>query len=193
MGGSVPKRGKCWTKHRPNAALQFYFVRSLFALISSNIRPTFIQHLSHFVQLLSNIRPQLVCTASKLYRVWNAGFTFASETAEKRRHSLPESGCGQMLPLGMETEVALPYLFRFAAFFNALFSFILGASKFQFFDCIAGSKNKSFLLILTIATNLTFGSSVGWFGGARRRKREGESDRAPRVALAKRVDIDRAR
>ena len=88
------------------------------------------------------------------------------ETAEKRRYSLPESGYGQMLALGMETEVALPYLFRFAPFFNASAASYLGHRNFSFFDCIAGSKNESFLLILTIATTLPFGSSVGSFGGA---------------------------
>ena len=69
-----------------------------------------------------------------------------------------------MLPLGMETEVALPYLFRFAPFFYASAASYLGHRNFSFFDCIVWSKNESFLLILTIATNLTFGSSVGSFG-----------------------------
>ncbi len=164
------------TPTKRGAAILFCteFVRSNFVQHSPHIHPTFIPFRPTFVQH----SPQLVCTASKLYRVWDAGFTFASETAEKRRHSLPESGCGQMLPLGMETEVALPYLFRFAAFFNDPAASYLGHRNFSFFDGIAGSKNKSFLLILTIATNLTFGLLL-----ARPAVREGESDGASLVAL----------
>ncbi|TAG68805.1 MAG: hypothetical protein EAZ25_01935 [Oscillatoriales cyanobacterium] len=75
-----------------------------------------------------------------------------------------KSGCGQMLAGGMEADIALPYLFRFAPFFNASAASYLGHRNFSFFDCIAGSKNKLFLLILTLATNLTFGSSVGSIG-----------------------------
>ena len=88
-----------------------------------------------------------------------------------------KSGCWQMLPLGMEAEVALPYLFRFAPFFNAPAASYLGHRNISFFDCIAGSKNKSFLLILTIATNLTFGLLL-----ARPAVREGESAKEKAMA-----------
>ncbi|WP_445246063.1 hypothetical protein [Microcoleus sp. OTE_8_concoct_300] len=53
----------------------------------------------------------------------------------------------------------------------------LGHRNFSFFDCIAGSKNKSFLLILTIATNLTFGLLL--VGSA---VREGESAKEKAIA-----------
>jgi hypothetical protein len=64
------------------------FVRPNFVQLSSNFRPTFIPFRPTFVPF----RPKSVCTALKAYRAWDSGFTFASETAEKRRHSLPEIG-----------------------------------------------------------------------------------------------------
>jgi hypothetical protein len=139
------------------------FVRPNFVQLSSNFRPTFAPFRSTFVQLSPPNRFVLL----QKHTGHGMQALLLPRKQQKRGGILcRKSGCGQMLPLGIETEMALPYLFRFAPFFNASAASYLGHRNFSFFDCIARSKNKSFLLILTIATNLTFGSSVGSFGGA---------------------------
>lgn len=109
----------------------------LYGVCSFNFRSTFVQLSSHFVpfrptfvQHSSNIRFALL----QKHTGHGMQALLLPRKQQKRGGILcRKSGCRQMLAGGIETKVALPYLFRFAPFFYALFSFVLGASKFQFF------------------------------------------------------------
>lgn len=64
-----------------------------------------------------------------------------------------------------------------APFFYAPAASYLGHRNISFFDCIAGSKNKLFLSVLTIAANLKFGLLLD-----RPAVREGESAKEKAMA-----------